>query len=88
MTPQATVVAFVATFTNGEPARTAGLAADDLVYDNIGFGRTSFEDIVPSINGTQAMLEYLAPLQDVEWVIHRQRDHCDVRRLTDQMSGS
>jgi len=72
MTPEETVEAFIGAFTNGEPARAAELASDDIVYDNIGLGATSFESIVPTINGTQAMLEYLAPLQDVEWVIHRQ----------------
>jgi limonene-1,2-epoxide hydrolase len=72
MTPEETIEAFIAAFTNGEPARAAELAADDIVYDNIGLGSTSFEDIVPTINGTQAMLEFLTPLQDVEWVIHRQ----------------
>ena len=72
MTPEETVEAFIAAFTNGEPARAADLAADDIVYDNIGLGSTSFESIVPTINGAQAMLEFLAPLQDVEWVIHRQ----------------
>ncbi len=66
------VAAFIAAFTNGEPARAAELAADDIVYDNIGLGSTSFESIVPTINGRQAMLEFLAPLQDVDWVIHRQ----------------
>ena len=72
MTPEETVEAFIAAFTNGEPARAAELAADDIVYDNIGLGSTSFESIVPTINGAQAMLEFLAPLQNVEWVIHRQ----------------
>src|SRR4051794_17445010 len=72
MTPEETVEAFIAAFTNGEPARAAELTADDIVYDNIGLGSTSFESIVPTINGAQAMLEFLAPLQDVEWVIHRQ----------------
>jgi limonene-1,2-epoxide hydrolase len=128
MTPEETVEAFLAAFTNGEPARAAELAADDIVYDNIGIGATSFDAIVPSINGTQAMLEFLAPVQDVEWVIHHQmssgnmvvnerrdkmtingaqidlpvlgvfevidgkitmwRDYCDMRTMTDQMSGS
>jgi len=72
MTPEETVEAFIAAFTNGEPARAAALAADDIVYDNIGLGSTSFESIAPTINGAQAMLEFLAPLQNVEWVIHRQ----------------
>jgi limonene-1,2-epoxide hydrolase len=72
MTPEETVEAFIAAFTNGEPARAAELAADDIVYDNIGLAATSFESFVPTINGRQAMLEFLAPLQDVEWVIHRQ----------------
>jgi limonene-1,2-epoxide hydrolase len=72
MTPEETVEAFIAAFTNGEPARAAEVAADDIVYDNVGLAATAFESIVPTINGRQAMLEYLAPLQDVEWVIHRQ----------------
>ena len=72
MTPEETVEAFMAAFTNGELAQAAELAADDIVYDNIGLGPTSFEPIVPTINGSQAMVEFIAPLQDVEWVIHRQ----------------
>jgi len=72
MTPEETVEAFFAAFTRGEPEKAAELAADDIVYDNIGMGSTSFDDIIPTINGTQAMLEFLAPLQNVEWVIHRQ----------------
>ena len=128
MTPEETVETFIAAFTNGDPARAAELAADDIVYDNIGIGPTSFESIVPTIHGTQAMLEFLTPLQDVEWVIHRQfssgslvinerrdtmtfgdaqvdlsvlgvfevvdgkitmwRDYCDLRTITEQMSGS
>jgi hypothetical protein len=57
--------------------------AYDIVYGNIGLGTTSFESIVPTINGAQAMLEFLAPVQDVEW-----RDDCDLRTITAQMSGS
>jgi limonene-1,2-epoxide hydrolase len=72
MSPEEIVEAFITAFTNGEPAKAAEFAADDIVYDNIGLGSTSFESIVPTINGAQAMVEYLAPLQDVEWVIHRQ----------------
>ena len=72
MTPGETVEAFMAAFTRGEPARAAELAADDIVYDNIGIGATSFESIVSTINGRQAMLVFLAPLRDVEWVIHHQ----------------
>jgi hypothetical protein len=63
MTPGETVEAFITALTNGEPARAAERAADDIVYDNIGLAQVSFEFIVPTINGRQAMLEYLAPLQ-------------------------
>jgi limonene-1,2-epoxide hydrolase len=72
VTPEETVEAFIAAFTSGDPARAAKLAADDIVYDNIGLAPTAFQSIVPTINGRQAMLEFLAPLQDVEWVIHHQ----------------
>ena len=90
MTPEETVEAFIAAFTNGEPARAAELAANDIVYDNIGLGSTSFESIVPTINGTQAMFEFLAPLQDVEWVIHRQISSGSlvVNERTDKMTFS
>jgi limonene-1,2-epoxide hydrolase len=90
MTPEETVEAFIAAFTNGEPARAAEPAADDIVYDNIGLGSTSFESIVPTINGTQAMLEFLAPLQDVEWVIHRQISSGSlvINERTDKMTFS
>jgi hypothetical protein len=56
MTPEETVEAFTAAFTNGEPARAVELAAVDIVYDNIGLGSTSFDSIVPTINGARAML--------------------------------
>lgn len=72
MTPGETVEAFIIAFTNGEPARAAELAADEVVYDNIGLAQISFESVVPTINGGQAMLEYLAPLEDVDWPINRQ----------------
>jgi len=72
MTPEEIVEAFLAAFNRGELERAAELAADDIVYDNIGIGSTSFDSIVPTINGAKAMLEFLAPLRDVEWVIHRQ----------------
>jgi limonene-1,2-epoxide hydrolase len=72
MTPEETVDAFLTAWSSGEPERAAELAADDIVYDNVGFGSTSFDDIVPTINGRQAMLDFLTPVQDVEWVIHRQ----------------
>jgi limonene-1,2-epoxide hydrolase len=72
MTPEETVEAFFAAFTSGQLKKAAQLAAEDIVYDNIGIGSTSFDCIVPTINGTKGMLEFLAPLQNIEWVIHRQ----------------
>src|SRR4051794_22738171 len=72
MTPEETVEAFLAAFNRGEPEKAAELAADDIVYDNIGIGTTSFDSVVPTINGRQDMLEFLAPVRDVDWVIHRQ----------------
>ncbi len=38
MTPEETVNAFIAAVTGGDAARAAELAADDNVYENIGFG--------------------------------------------------
>jgi limonene-1,2-epoxide hydrolase len=72
MTPEETVNAFIAAVTGGDTARAAELAADDIVYENIGFGRTSFEAAHPTINGSSAMLDFLAALQDQEWVVHRE----------------
>lgn len=72
MTPEETVDAFIAAVTSGDSARAAELVADDIVYENVGFGSTSFELPVPVINGPTAMLEFLAPMQDAEWTVHRQ----------------
>jgi limonene-1,2-epoxide hydrolase len=71
MTPEETVRAFIAAVTGGDQARAAELVADDIVYENVGFGPTSFEAPVPTINGTKAAFEFLAPIKDAEWVIHR-----------------
>ena len=35
-------------------------------------GATSFEEAVPTINGSSAMVEFLAPMRDAESVVHRQ----------------
>jgi limonene-1,2-epoxide hydrolase len=71
MSPEETVRAFIAAVTGGDQARAAELVADDIVYENIGFGPTAFEAPVPTINGAKAALEFLAPIEDAEWVIHR-----------------
>jgi limonene-1,2-epoxide hydrolase len=71
MTPEETVRAFIAAVTGGDQARAAELVADDIVYENIGFGPTSFEVQWPTINGAKAALEFLAPIEDAEWIVHR-----------------
>src|SRR5262249_37946848 len=71
MTPEETVRAFIAAVTGGDQARAAELVADDIVYENIGFGPTAFEAPVPTINGAKGTFEALAPIEDAEWVIHR-----------------
>lgn len=72
MTPEETVDAFIAAVTGGDTVRAAELAADDIAYSNIGFTPTGFQEALPTINGSKAMLEFLAPMQDVEWTVHRQ----------------
>ena len=71
MTPEETVRAFIVAVTGGDQTRAAELVADDIVYENIGFGPTSLEAPVPTINGAKATLEFLAPITDAEWVVHR-----------------
>lgn len=72
MRPDQTVTAFIDAVTSGDMGRAADLVAEDLVYENLGFGATSFEDAVPAIKGPSAMVEFLAQMQDAEWVVHRQ----------------
>jgi limonene-1,2-epoxide hydrolase len=72
MTPEETVRAFIAAVTGGDQARAAELVADDIIYENIGFARTCLEAPVPTINGAKAAFEFLAPIEDAEWVIHRE----------------
>jgi hypothetical protein len=71
MTPEEIVRAFIAAVTGGDQARAAEFVADDIVYENIGFGPTSFEAQWPTINGAKAAFAFLAPIEDAEWVIHR-----------------
>ena len=72
MTPEDTVNAFIKAVTSGDRDGAAALVADDLVYENIGFGPTSLSEALPTVNGPTAMLDFLAPMQDAEWTIHRQ----------------
>ena len=72
MTPEETVEAFITAVTGGDMVRAAELVAEDIVYENVGFGPTSFEEALPTIHGSRATLEFLAPMQDAEWTIHRQ----------------
>ena len=72
MGPDETVTAFIDAVTGGDMARAAALAAEDLVYENLGFGATSFEEAAPTVNGPTAMVEFLAQMQDADWVVHRQ----------------
>lgn len=72
MAPDETVTAFIAAVTSGDMARAAQLTTEDLVYENLGFGATSFEEAVPTVNGPSAMVEFLAQMRDADWVVHRQ----------------
>jgi len=72
MTPKETVEAFFTAFNCGDLERAASFAAENIVYDNIGITKTAFDCIVPTINGTHDMVEFLTPLQNIEWTIHRQ----------------
>lgn len=72
MTPEATVNAFIAAVTSRDLDTAGSLVADDLVYENIGFHPTSIAEVMPTINGRQAMVEFLAPMEDAEWTVHRQ----------------
>lgn len=72
MTPEDTVNAFIEAVTSGDREAAAGLVADDLVYENIGFGPTSLAAALPTMTGATAMLDFLAPMQDANWTVHRQ----------------
>jgi len=72
MTPEETIEAFFAAFNSGDLEKAAEFAAENIIYDNIGIGSTSFDSIIPTINGAQGMIDFLTPLQNIEWVIFRQ----------------
>jgi limonene-1,2-epoxide hydrolase len=78
MTPEETVRAFISAVTGGDHSHAAEFVADDIVYENIGFGPTSFEEPVPTINGAKATFEFLAPIKDAEWIIHRDQSFGNV----------
>lgn len=73
MTPEQVVDEFIKAVTSGGWERAAELAADDIVYENIGFGPTSLDPALPTINGAAAMVEFLSPMQDADWTVHRQQ---------------
>ena len=72
MAAQATVDAFIAAVTSADWDRARELAADDIVYENIGFATTSLEAPFPRIDGSQAMVEFLSNMEDADWTVHRQ----------------
>ena len=73
MTAEQVVDEFIRAVTSGDSVRAAELAADDIVYENIGFGPTSLDPALPTVNGAAAMVEFLAPMQDADWTVHRQQ---------------
>jgi limonene-1,2-epoxide hydrolase len=72
VTPEATVNAFIAAVTSGDWDQAQALAAEDIVYENIGFGATALEPALPTVNGSAAMVEFLTPMQDADWTVHRE----------------
>jgi limonene-1,2-epoxide hydrolase len=72
VTPEDTVNDFIAAVTSGGWNRAVELAADDIVYENIGFGPTSLEAPFPRIDGSAAMVDFLRGMQDADWTVHRQ----------------
>ena len=72
MTPAEIVNAFIVAITSGDRARAAELAADDILYENIGFNPTSLDPALPTINGVEAMLDFLAAMEDADWTVHRE----------------
>lgn len=72
MTPDATVNAFITAVTSGDWDRAVELAAEDIVYENIGFGPTSLDAPFPRIDGSAAMVEFLRAMEDADWTVHRE----------------
>jgi limonene-1,2-epoxide hydrolase len=78
MTPSETVNAFIDAVTSGDWDGAKALAADDILYENVGFAPASFEFPLPTINGSTAMVEFLAAMQDADWTVHRESTHGSV----------
>ena len=72
MGPQEIVNGFIAAVTGGDWDRAVELAADDIVYENIGFAPTSLEAPFPRIDGSAAMVEFLKAMEDADWTVHRE----------------
>ena len=72
MEPEAVVDAFITAITSGDRDGAAALLAEDLVYENIGFGPTSLSEALPTVNGATAALDFLAAMEDADWTTHRQ----------------
>ena len=72
VTPGATVNAFIEAVTSGDWERAVALAADEIVYENIGFDATGLEPALPTINGSAAMVEFLRAMEDADWTVHRE----------------
>ena len=78
MSAEEVVNEFIKAVTSGNRDRAGELLADDLVYENIGFGPTSLAPALPTVNGGPAALDFLAPMQDAEWTVHRQQSFGNV----------
>ena len=74
MTPEETVNAFIKAITSGDRDGAGALVADDLVYENIGFAPTALVEALPTVHGRDAMLDFLAAMQDADWTIHRSQE--------------
>jgi limonene-1,2-epoxide hydrolase len=68
---------FIKAVTSGDRDRAGELLAEDLVYENIGFG-PALAPALPTVNGGAAALDFLAPMQDAEWTVHRQQSFGNV----------
>ncbi len=72
MAPEEIVNGFIAAVTSGDWDRAAQLAADDIVYENIGFAPTSLDAPFPRSDGSAAMVEFLKAMEDADWTVHRE----------------
>ncbi len=73
MDPAETVDAFIAAWGARDVDAAVSLAADDVVYENVGMSLTTGRDDLRSV-----ISGFVDGIDEVDWVVHHQAAHGDV----------